>query len=301
MISVIIPFLNEEKSIFPLYKELTKALKNIKESYELVFVNDGSTDKTGEIINSLKKKDKHLKVITHRKKMGKGRSLSDGLDLAKGEVIIFMDGDLQDNPADINKFLNKIKDGAEFVNGVRVKRKDNFIIKTYSKIFNLFLRKFLGSPFTDINCGFKAMKREVLNDVIFYSNNFRFLPLIANLKGFKVDEVVVNNRDRKYGKSKFGMKKAFAGVFDTFTAYFIYRFAERPLYFFGTLGGVVFSLGFLLGLYLSIERLFFNKLLYRRPILLLAILLIILGTQIVMTGFLGELIVYFEKKKEVKN
>ncbi len=297
MISIIIPFLDEEKNIEPLYSQLKQVLSKLNSNYELVFVNDGSTDDTGSILSKLKEKDNHVRVITHRKKMGKGQSLSDGIKISKGDIIFFMDGDLQDDPADIKKFLEKINEGAEFVNGVRSRRKDNIVIKIYSKIFNLFLKTFLSSPFTDINCGFKAMRRGVLNDVILYSNNFRFLPLVANLKGFKVAEVRVNNRDRLYGKSKFGIKKIFIGIFDTLTAYFIYKFAEKPLHFFGMLGSVVFSIGFLLGLYLTIERLFFNELLYRRPALLLAILLIILGAQIIMTGFLGELIVYFEKKK----
>jgi hypothetical protein len=155
----------------------------------------------------------------------------------------------------------------------------------------------MSSPVTDINCGFKAMKKEVLDEIAVYGNSFRFLPLTANFRGFKVVELPVINRPRKYGKSKFGPGKIFSGMFDTLRAYFIYQFSEKPLYFFGAIGGSLFLIGFFIGLYLSIERIFFGMLLYRRPALWLAVLLIIVGIQIIMTGMIGELIVYMNKKK----
>jgi len=290
MISIIIPFYNEANNLATLLKEIKTELKKLNKEYEVILVDDGSTD------NYKLPEQEHIDLLIHKKRLGKGQALATGLKKAQGEIVIFMDGDLQDNPADIKNFLSRIEDGADFVNGIRTERQDNFIIKLYSDLARLFLQKFLKSPYTDINCGFKAFKKEVTDGFIFYGNNFRFLPLSVFLSGYKVDEIKVNNRSRQFGKSKFGAGKLLFGIFDTLTAYFIFKFAERPLHFFGPIGGLFFGLGFLIALYLSYERIFFGVLLYRRPILQLAVLLIIVGIQIIMTGIIGELIVYLNKK-----
>jgi glycosyltransferase involved in cell wall biosynthesis len=260
--------------------------------------DDGSTDGGGKTADELANKDTHVKVFHQRRRFGKGEGLSTGVKKTKGEIVVFMDADLQDNPQDIKQFIKKLDKGYELVNGVRVSRQHNSIIKTYSKLGNIFLQLFARSPFTDINCGFKGLKRDVLQDIVFYGNNFRFLPLAAYFQGFKVAEVPVENRPRKYGTAKFGIGKPFIGFIDTVTAYFLFRFAERPLHFFGIIGGGFSVLGFVIALYLTIERLFFNVLLYRRPALQLAILLMIVGIQIIMTGIIGELIVYMHKKNK---
>ena len=207
-----------------------------------------------------------------------------------------MDGDLQDDPKDLPKLLKKIDEGYDLVNGIRVNRQENFIVKTYSKIASWFLKTFLHSPFTDINCGYKAFKREVLQNFIFYGNNFRFFPLATYLNGYRVTEIPVVNNQRKYGKTKFGKSKIFVGILDTLTAYFLFKFAEKPLHFFGTIGSIIFLIGFLISLYLTVERLFFGVLLVTRPLLWLGVLLIIIGIQVVMTGIIGELIVFLNKK-----
>ena len=209
-----------------------------------------------------------------------------------------MDADLQDDPVDLPLFINKIKQGYQAVNGYRKERKDSSGIKLISKIGNgVIWRFFLKSPFNDINCGFKAFSRKVIDDIPLYGDNYRFLPLAAFYMGYKTAEVIVNNRSRKYGVSKFNFLKAFFGMIDTLTAYFIFRFSEKPLHFFGSIGGVVFGAGFFLALYLTYERLFLGVLLYRRPALLLAILLIIVGIQIIMTGIVAELIVYLSHRR----
>jgi len=301
MISLIIPFYNEERSLPILINQLIDQFKLIKESWEIVLVDDGSTDKSisnikYQISNTHIKYQKSIKTIFHRKRLGKGKALLSGFQASKGNIIIFMDADLQDDPVDLPKFLEKIKRGYDFVNGVRIKRKDNCLIRIYSTIATSFLKLFLHSPYTDINCGFKAFKRNVLSDFIFYGNNFRFFPLAIYYQGFKVTEVPVINHPREYGQSKFGSTKLFIGVIDTLTAYFLYRFSEKPLHFFGMIGGGLFLVGFLISFYLTVERLFFKVLLYRRPILFLGILLIIVGVQIIMTGIVGELTVYLNKK-----
>jgi len=303
MISIIVPFYNEAESLPILINQLTEVLGKAKELWELVLIDDGSDDQsTSKIKDQISKiqikNQKGIKIIIQRKRFGKGRALQTGIENAVGDVIVFMDADLQDDPKDLPKLLGKINQGFDFVNGIRVNRQDNFLVKIYSRLAGFFLKTFLHSPFSDINCGFKAFKREVLDEVVLYGNNFRFLPLAAYYQGFKVTEIPVNNHPRKFGQSKFGSKKLIGGIFDTLTAYFIYKFAEKPLHFFGPVGGLMLLLGFVISLVLTVERLFFGVLLYRRPALFLGILLIIVGIQVLMTGILGELIVYINKKKE---
>lgn len=293
-ISIIIPFYNEAKNIPTLLSELTETMDKEGLEYEVVLVDDGSEQK----VESQKSKAENVRLFTHKKRMGKGEALRTGVRNAKGDVIFFMDGDLQDDPADIPKFLNKMKEGYDIVNGVRGKRKENPLIKTYSKIANSVLHGLFHSPFSDINCGFKLFKKEVLEEIPLYGNNFRFLPLAGYYRGYKVSEVAVNNRKRIHGVSKFGAGKVFVGLLDMLSAYFIFQFAERPLQFFGIIGGALFSAGFIISLYLTVERIFFNELLYRRPLLQFGILLIVIGIQIGMTGLIGELIVYQGKKKQ---
>ena len=212
-----------------------------------------------------------------------------------------MDADLQYDPKDIIRFLKKINEGFDLVNGIRVNRQENIIVKIYSKIASWFLKTFLHSPFTDINCGFKVFKKEVLKEFNFYGNNFRFFPLATYLNGYKVAEIPVTNNQRKFGKTKFGKSKIFIGILDMLTAYFLLKFSERPLHFFGVIGGMLFLVGFLISSYLAIERLFFGVLLFQRPLLQLGILLIIVGIQVVMTGIIGELIVFIDQRSKIKD
>jgi glycosyltransferase involved in cell wall biosynthesis len=296
MISIIIPFFNERENLPILYKELVTELEPMNRAYELVFVNDGSTDESGVYASKLAETDNHVVFVNNRKRSGKGNALANGIRNAKGDIYIFMDADLQNDPKDIPHFLEKIDAGYDLINGVRDGRDDNSLIRMYSRLGNKFVKRFLKSPFTDINSGYKAIRKEVLQEFTLYSNNFRFMPLAAYMKGFKVGEVKIHNRPRSHGVSKFGTSKIFIGLIDTLTAYFLYQFSERPLHFFGIIGGVFFAIGFFYTVFLTIERLFYGMLLYRRPALLYSILFIIVGIQIIMTGFIGELIVYFHKR-----
>lgn len=298
MISILIPFLNEEDNLVQLAHEIMQEMQKLGQPYEIIYINDGSTDESKARIQEESVKNKQIKVFSHRKRMGKGEALNTGLKHAQGDIIVFMDGDLQNDPADLPKLLEKIDSGYDFVNGIRDKRDDPAPIKFYSSLANSFIRSFVNSPFTDINCAFKAMKKEVFEEIVLYGNNFRFLPLAVYFQGYKITEVTIRNRPRIHGKSKFGIMKVFVGVFDTLTAYFLYRFSERPLIFFGSIGGIIFGTGFIAALYMTYERIIYNVLLYRRPALQLAVLLIIVGLQIILTGFIGELIVYLSKKRE---
>ncbi|OGK17862.1 hypothetical protein A3G67_02970 [Candidatus Roizmanbacteria bacterium RIFCSPLOWO2_12_FULL_40_12] len=295
MISVIIPFHNEKDNLLLLYKKLKAVFGRLKKEFEIVFVDDGSTDDSQKAI----KGQPHTKLVFHKKRMGKGKALMSGFAESTGEVILFMDADLQDDPEDIELFLNELESGYDFVNGWRKFRKDPFFKKFYSSIFNGFLlNSLLRSKFHDINCGFKAMKREVLEHIPLYGDNYRFTPILADKEGFRTTEVVVHHHPRLHGSSKYGLFRVVSGFFDTLTTYFIYTYSEKPLHFFGPVGGVVFAIGFIICAYLAFEKIFFGVLLFRRPALLLGVLLIIVGIQIAMTGIIGELIVYFSNKNK---
>lgn len=297
MISIIIPFYNEKENLPILLKELIKELNFLKKEYEIILVNDGSTDDFQKSLLNFKK-NQDIKLFNHKKRYGKGLALKTGIDNSNGDILVFIDADLQNDPKDISKFIKKIEEGFDFVNGIRIGRhKENFLLEIYSRLAEFFLKKIFHSPFSDINCGYKALKKEVLKDFVFYGNNFRFFPLYVFYSGFKVTEIKVKNHLRKFGKSKFGPEKIFIGIFDMLTAFFIYKFSEKPLHFFGIIGGINFFLGGLILFYLAFERIFFNIFLYRRPILFLGMLLVIVGIQIIMTGILGELIVYLNKKR----
>ena len=202
MLSIIIPFHNEKENLSILLTQIHDVLKD--QSYEIVLVDDGSTDQSS---TSIKDQVDGKKVILLKmgRQMGKGKALSVGIDRSQGENIVFMDADLQDDPADINHFAKKLSEGYDLVNGIRVNRKDNAIIKLYSTLAGWFLKTFLRSPFTDINCGFKIFKKKLTRDITLYGNNFRFFPLAAFYEGFKVAEIPVNNRPRIHGKTKYGI------------------------------------------------------------------------------------------------
>lgn len=300
MISIIIPFYNEAGNLEKLADELVLEMEKLNRPFEVIFVNDGSTDASAQEVRRHLEYGKRIHLQSQRRRMGKGQALGLGISHSKGSIVIFMDGDLQNDPKDIQKLLEKIDEGYDFVNGIRDSRDDHELIKIYSSLANSFARIAMRSPFTDVNCAFKAMKREVLEEIIFYGNNFRFLPIAVYMSGFKVTEVKIHNRPRVAGVSKFGVMKVFTGLIDTFTAYFLFRYSERPLMFFGTIGGIFFGMGFVVALYLSAGRILYYQLLYNRPLLQFAVLLMIVGIQIIMTGFIGELIVYLSKKQKIR-
>lgn len=296
MISVIIPFHNEKENLPELIPPLQSELDKLG-AYEIILVDDGSMDSYEESLKPFLDKEK-VQLIHMGRQMGKGRALNAGIAKAKGSYIVFMDADLQDDPADLAAFKEKIDEGFDLVNGFRHNRKDNLIIKIYSNTAGWFLKSFLNSPFSDINCGFKMFRKEILKELPLYGNNFRFFPLAAFYEGYRVSEVKVNNKPRIHGQSKFGMSKIFIGLIDMLSAYFLYKFAERPLHFFGSIGAIFVFFGGIILAAVTYQRIFEGILLYRRPILQYSIFLIILGVQIIMTGILGELLVYFHKKRE---
>lgn len=292
MISIIIPFYNEKDSLPLLVEKLKRILKDIREKTEIIYIDDGSTDGSRVMVTA------NVELIHHRKKLGKGRALLSGFELSKGDVIVFMDADLQDDPAQLPKFLGKIRKGYDLVNGWRHQRHDPLSKTLPSAFFNFFIGVFFRTRLHDLNCGFKAMRREVLEAIPLYGDNYRFLPMLAQKEGFKIGEVEIVHHPRKFGKSKYGAVRLIFGFLDLMSAYFVYQFSEKPLHFFGFVGGLIFMIGFIVTAVLIFQRIFYGMLLYRRPALSIGILMIIVGVQIIMTGIIGELIVYLKRKKE---
>lgn len=300
-ISFVIPAKNEEKSILPLYNEILIEVKKIRKSYEIIFIDDGSTDLTFGNAKKLSKINKNVKVIRHRGNFGKSTALQNGFDMCLGEIIITMDADLQDDPKEIPNFIRKIEDGYDLVSGWKKKRNDPMSKVIPSRVINFAIRVLTGVKIHDINCGFKAYRKEVVKNLNLYGDLYRFIPILADKKGFKITEIIVNHRNRKFGKSKYGWRRFISGFLDLLTIFFLARYLKRPGHFFGTFGILFFSIGFIIGLYISYLRITTGGIAYRYPLLFLGVLLLILGVQFIMTGLLAEMIIFFQKKETFKD
>lgn len=293
MISVIAPFRDEAENLKKLVPMLKSELDTLGEPYEVMLVQNGSTDDWQKFLTL---PSENFRVITLRRG-DKGRALRRGVAKSTGDVILFMDTDLEDDPRDIHKFYAKIKEGYDFVNGWRKNRKHTIDKLIPSFIGNVvILRWMLGSKYHDINCGFKMFRRECLKDIVLYGDNFRFLPMIVEKLAFRTTEVPVTHRNRAHGKSKYGFLNRLTVFADILTAYFIYRFAQKPLHFFAAIGIGPFLLGSVITIWLFVERVFFGVLLKDRPLVYGGILLILVGLQVILTGVIAELMVYLSRK-----
>ena len=299
-ISVVIPAYNEEKSIKPLYNELKEVLEKLNKTYEVIFVDDGSTDKTLEVLEDLYKKNKNVKVITFKKNFGKAAALSAGFEHAEGKVILTMDADLQDSPTEIPRFLEKIEQGYDLVVGWKYPRKDPLTKIMLSKIFNSLVRLLTKIKLHDSDCNFRAMKKEVLDDLHLYGGLYRYIPSIAFWKGYKICEIKVQHRKRKFGKSKYGISRVFKGFFDLLTIKFLISFSTSPLHLFGTLGFFLLSIGLISGFYLLYLKYFLKQLIGNRPLLILCLVCIISGVQFITFGLIAEMLTYMNLRKEKK-
>lgn len=300
-LSLIIPAKNEEESIEVLYQEITDVLSRIKKNYEIIFLDDGSTDNTFQALKQLNKTDNRVKVIKLRGNCGKSAAFQTGFNHAHGNIIFTLDADLQDNPKEIPAFLEKIEEGYDLVSGWKKVRHDPSFSKVLpSRIVNFLARRLTGIQIHDTNCGFKAYKREVIENLNLYGELYRFIPIIAAKQNFKVGEVVVDHRPRKYGKTKFGWSRGVKGLLDLVTVIYLTGYVQRPGHFFGTLGLSSFSLGFLVGLYITFLRLTTGTIQDRQPLLFLGILLMIVGIQLVSLGLLGEMITYWRQKENTE-
>ncbi|MFH2122647.1 MAG: glycosyltransferase family 2 protein [Pseudomonadota bacterium] len=290
-ISVVIPLLNEEKNIPILYDELTQVLKKLSIKYELLFVDDGSSDSSLEILQKLQLEDTHICIISLRKNFGQTSAMSAGFDLAIGDVIIAMDADLQNDPADIPLLLKKIDEGVDLVTGWRYNRQDPFFSrKLPSKIANRIISFATGVHLHDYGCTLKAFKREVIKTIKLYGEMHRFIPAIASAMGVSIAEVKVNHRPRRFGSSKYGISRTLRVILDLITVKFLLNYATRPIHVFGTCGFISGSFGATIAIVLIIQRQLYGVPLSDRPLLLLAVLFIFVGVQFITIGLVAEML-----------
>ncbi len=301
-ISVVIPLLNEEESLRELYNWIASVMQSNSFSYEVIFIDDGSDDGSWNLIEELSEKHSEIKGIKFSKNFGKSQALDAGFEIAEGEVIITMDADLQDNPEEIPMLYQMIKhQGYQLVSGWKKKRFDSVLLKNIpSKLFNWAARKTSGIKLHDFNCGIKAYKNEVVKNIKVTGEMHRYIPVLAKNAGYSnIGEHIVKHQARKYGKTKFGMNRFINGFLDLITIWFVGKFGKRPMHFFGAWGVIVFIVGFLFTLYLGIDKLFINttgRLITERPEFYIALICILLGSQLFLAGFVGELLIRQQKQ-----
>ena len=298
-ISIIVPLYNEEESLVKLYEWIEKVMTANKFTYEVIFVNDGSTDRSWDIIEDLQKKTPVVRGIKFRNNYGKSPALYCGFRAAKGDVVITMDADLQDSPDEIPELYRMITtDGFDLVSGWKKKRYDSKLGKNLpSKIYNATARKVTGLKLHDMNCGLKAYRNEVVKNIEVYGEMHRYIPYLAKNASFKkIGEKVVVHRKREFGETKFGLNRFVNGYLDLISLWFLSRFGKKPMHFFGTIGSLMFVFGFFATVAVGVNKLvaIINNvrapLITETPYFYLSLLAMVLGTQLFLTGFLGELI-----------
>ncbi len=303
-ISVVIPLLNEQDSLIELHDWIAQVMQSNRFSYEIIFIDDGSTDDSWLHIMKLSQKDDNVKGIRFLNNFGKSQALHAGFAKAQGDVVITMDADLQDNPDEIPELYNMIViDKFDMVSGWKKKRYDSVLAKNLpSKLFNWAARKTSGVKLNDFNCGLKAYHIDVVKNIDVNGEMHRYIPVLAKNAGFtKIGEKIVKHQARKYGVTKFGMNRFVHGFLDLITIWFISRFGRRPMHLFGALGVIMFGIGFMFALYLGIDKLFINttgRLITDRPQFYIALATMIIGTQFFVAGFLGEIILRTKGNKK---
>ncbi len=297
-ISVVVPLYNEEESLPELIAWIDDVMQKHQFSYEAVFIDDGSTDRSWQVITELKQKFASIKAIKFRRNYGKSAALNVGFAAAQGEVIITMDADLQDSPDEIPELYRRIKEESyDVISGWKKKRYDPITKTIPTKLFNAATRKMSGIQLNDFNCGLKAYRHDVVKTIEVYGEMHRYIPVLAKWAGFaKIGEQVVEHRARKYGVTKFGLSRFINGFLDLMSIFFVGKFGKRPMHFFGSLGVLSFFIGIIMALYIMIEKkvLIWNNLPYRnstdQPLFYLALVAIIVGSQMFLAGFVAELV-----------
>lgn len=297
-LSVVIPVYNEEENITPLYRKLVKDLSLVLFGYEIIFIDDGSRDATFEKLRGIHGRDPSVKVIKFRRNFGKSVALNTAFMKAEGDIIVTMDGDLQDDSEEITNFLSKIEEGYDLVSGWKYPRNDPLTKRFPSKVFNSLTCYLTGVDLHDFNCGFKAYRKEVTRAIYLYGEMHRYTPALAAFYGFRIGEIKVRHHPRTKGKSKYGFSRLFKGMLDLITVKFLTTYASRPLHVFGLPGFLSLFAGLLIGLYLLLLKLLENAPLGDRPLLLLAVVLVILGLQFISLGLLGEMMTYQQARME---
>jgi glycosyltransferase involved in cell wall biosynthesis len=289
VISVVVPLLNEEHSLEELYRQIAAALGPCGEPWEVVFVDDGSTDGSMAVLDRLHAETTNVVVVHLRRNFGKAAALQAGFLEARGDVVVTMDADLQDDPAEIPRLLAKLEEGFDLVSGWKAHRNDPLARRLFSRIFNWTTALVSGVRLHDVNCGLKAYRAEVLQGLRLYGELHRFIPVLAAYRGFRVAEIPVNHRPRRHGRSRYGPERYLRGFFDLLSVTFMGRYRHRPLHLFGGMGVLMGAVGFAILLYLTVIW-FWGQAIGHRPLLTLGVLLVVVGIQFVSLGLLSELI-----------
>ena len=289
MISVVVPLLNEEATLEELYREIAAALEPRGEGFEVVFVDDGSTDRSLEILHRLHDETDNVVVVHLRRNFGKAAALQAGFFEARGEIVVTIDADLQDDPAEIPQLLAKLDEGFDLVSGWKTRRNDPLSRRLFSRLFNWTTALISGVRLHDVNCGLKAYRAEVLEDMRLYGELHRFIPVLAAYQGYRIAEISVNHRARQHGRSRYGPERYLRGFFDLLSVTFMGRYRYRPLHLFGGIGLLMGALGFIILLYLT-TLWFWGEGIGTRPLLTLGVLLMVVGIQFVSLGLISELV-----------
>ncbi|AYN67789.1 glycosyltransferase [Euzebyella marina] len=302
-LSIIIPLLNEEESLKELHDWIVKVMRSNGYVYEIIFIDDGSSDGSWNLIQQLTRENIHVKGVRFVKNFGKSQALHAGFKAAKGKVVITMDADLQDNPEEIPELYDLIKnEGYHLVSGWKKKRYDSLLSKNLpSKLFNWAARKTSGVQLNDFNCGLKAFDQKVIKNIEVSGEMHRYIPVLAKNAGYShIGEKVVKHQARKYGKTKFGIERFINGFLDLLTIWFVSKFGRQPMHLFGALGVLMFIIGFGFALYLGVDKLFINtrgRLITDRPQFFIALTAMVMGTQLFLAGFLGEILIRSRKNE----
>jgi glycosyltransferase involved in cell wall biosynthesis len=296
-ISIVIPLLNERPTIEELHRRLTAILEELADRYEIIFVDDGSTDGSIETIKQVQQIDPAVRYIRFRRNFGKSAALAAGFRAARHEIVATMDADLQDLPEELPLLIKRIEEGCDLVSGWRYDRRDKLTKRIGSRIYNWATSILTGVRLHDINCGFKCYRREVLDEVMIYGERHRYIPVLASYRGFRMGEVRIAHAEREHGKSRYGLERVFGGIFSLLTVILMTRYTNKPLHFFGLLGFFLGGLGTVIDAYLIFIRVFFKEWLSNRPLLIIGTLLIIVGVQFVLFGLLAEMIAFSYRRE----
>lgn len=290
-LSIVVPLYNEKDNLEPLYSELKSVLGEYGRSHEIIFVDDGSTDGSAAVLETICRNDSSVTMLEFRRNFGKAMALSAGFREARGNIVITLDADLQDNPVEIPRFVERITEGYDLVSGWKLRRKDPLSKTLPSRVFNGVVSRTTGLPLHDFNCGFKAYSRTLVDSLHIYGELHRYIPALAFGEGFRVTEIAVDHRPRVHGKSKYGLERFTRGLLDLLTVLFLTRYMKKPLHLFGSIGLVSMMMGLVINSYLAVIWLM-GEPIGRRPLLNLGVLLMVLGVQFVSTGLIGEMLTH---------
>ena len=296
-LSVVVPLFNERAALDELYARLSAVLDNLGITYEIIFVDDGSTDGSMARLKDLRASNPSVRYIRFRRNFGKSAALAAGFRAARYQIIVTIDADLQDIPEQLPLLLNRLNEGFDLVCGWRYSRHDRLSKRMASRIYNRVTGMLTGVRLHDLNCGFKCIKREVLDEVMVYGERHRFIPVLASYRGFRLGEVKIDHAPRAHGASRYGIERVWGGMFSLLTIILMTRYTNKPLHFFGFLGSVLFAIGFVVDLYLIMMRLLRRQWLSNRPVLIIGTLLIIVGVQLILFGLLAEMIAFSYRRE----